>query len=901
MALKPLPASLFTATQPKTTDPGLVPDKSATGIFGDLFDIISRPSSAVQTGIRYGLDSNPGTSFVQGLGEGLTGKTHTSAAQTLKEHGVGGPLGAVAGFAGDVLLDPLTYLGVKVSKGISADEALLTAIKSSAKDVDLEAANLLAKNPTRVGLTVAGKPFGKGFAVGDVGGRVVEKLLGPATDRGTVGKLFSRNAELPLGLNNMQRVVENSNNSLFNDFRTGIKNVFMGDLTPEERVAIAKAIEKGDTLHNVPTTQANARLANLGAYQELALKVQNDAFLREAELGLHPLKKGADPKLVTSYEDYNSNYLYKYFEKPPKDLTPEMRRGISISDAEAAGYKPVTDIHDLLDLRMAKHYRDVTKATFARDAIDQFGIPADKLDALSDTSELHKFGWTSVDKLKNPVAKLHEGKVLPEFVVKALNTAEGVFSQPSVANDVMKGYDKFLNNWKFLNASMPGQHIRNGFGDYIMNLADGVKNPARYAQAMKVIKGVEEHNANSLLQLVDESAAHVPPVTGGKIKIGDKMYTSGEVWDMFGQSGAKSGYITSELQRSLNSSEKSALHNYASKVKSVVGDVADKREDVFRMAHFIDALDKHVGSGVALEEAVQKAGAQVRKFNIDYGNLSSFEKDVARRVIPFYTYMRKATPLNMELLFTKPGFMALYPKGKNLAEGLLGTTDENGNPIIPSWITDMAPIRVARANEQSRNPIERLLATLAGAGNNEPAFLSTTTGTTPFDTLKLPLEPVQKLMQGDITGALRSPVSNITQGLTPAIKAPVEVTTGRNMFTDQKITDWPSWMINQIGPGRAVTKGMNQSVPNSLTSNLLGLPLQVATVQRQAGEFYNRQAAASAKAHELKVNTLRKRFPDWESYSPARQRRLMAGARVPTVVDPALKAQQRYVQETLGQ
>ena len=57
---------------------------------------------------------------------------------------------SIGGFLGDVALDPLTYVGVKPTKGVGKTEALLKAVQSGADDVAEETSRILATNPTRV-------------------------------------------------------------------------------------------------------------------------------------------------------------------------------------------------------------------------------------------------------------------------------------------------------------------------------------------------------------------------------------------------------------------------------------------------------------------------------------------------------------------------------------------------------------------------------------------------------------------------------------------------------------------------------------------------------------------------------------------------------------------------------
>jgi hypothetical protein len=908
-----------------------------SGIFGDLFDLLSRPSSAVAGGVRNVLDDNDLTTFLGGAKEGILGREQTSFRDVLKDQGVGGKTGAAAGFGLDVLLDPLTYVGIKSTKGTNKASALVEAMKLGSENVDNVAADILAKNPSRIGLTVAGKEIAS-FRTGKTASKATEALLGPVTDRRLGARMFSREAELPLGLNEMSRVLESANNNKFNDFRQGVKSVFEKDLTPEERSLISLAIEKGESLDSTPVLNANAKFKTLGEYKQLSQRIMDDFYMQEASVGLFKPLKGKKGGVATDYEGYNPNYVYRYFRKPPEDLIPgqvkpikvsatgpnaadfmmQRKANVSLEEAQKLGYDPVTDIAEILDLRAAKHYRTTARATFVRDAVEKFGVPKSEIAKLPNGSQVKDLKWHPASMISSPITENATDVMLPEFAVRALNQAEATFRIGSVGNDVMRGFDKAMSQWKFLNtAASPGYHIRNSFSDFLLNVADGVYNPTRYEQARKVLSDVEDINQRTLLQIGDATAKEIPKGSA-KIKLPNgQTLTSDEVWDLYGRSGSKSGLISSELSRSLNPMERSSVMKYGSKAKAAIGDAADKREDFFRLAHFIDSLGKTAKKGRPLEEAAMEAGRAVRKYNIDYGNLSSFEKNVATRVIPFYSWIRRATPLNMELLFTKPGFMALYPKGQGMLQGMLGTEEAEGEQLVPQWIKEMAPVRVALAKEEAKNPLTALLSgkipdigeTLkwaSGAKANEPAFVSTTTGTTPFDTLDLPLEGLTQLLQGDLQGA-RTPIADLWQGVSPLIKAPTEITTGRNMFTDQEITDWQGWLAGLVGPTRVIDKGvqLNGATPAfenkaALTSFLTGVPIQVATAARQESEFNRRQDAVQERNRQAKLQTIRSRVPGFDDLPEARREALLRGSRS-TSMDPEARQQRRYLTQILGQ
>ncbi len=827
--------------------------RANAGIVGDLFNLLSRTSHASATAVDYATDKDSNTSLLGGLKEGITGKSKTTYSDVLNKHGVEGPAGAVLGFAGDVLLDPLTYTGIKFNKGISKTAAEIAATRTVGEEgalaVAKEAARLRATDPSHLYVTFGGKKISPKLNLPGTG--VTEKVQGTTLARG-----FSRAAELPLGLAESSRVFEGGSAGKFSSHLRGIKEVFVRNLTPEERVLISHAIETDSPLSNVPLKLSSGESAKamrgkvahpegfttLEDYRLLAKQQLKDMFTDERDFGL--LKD----------EQFRNNYVPHFYKTPPNDAIPgklvEIKTGPvgpnkesfmkarkfkgTLAEAESNGWTPVTDVADLLEIRAGKHHRVVGRAAFVQDAVNNFGVKLTK----DNRKFLTQQGWYDAEKALagSPLADKFKGTYLPEPVVKALNTTDKVLREGPVGSEFMKFYDKTMSEWKFLNTAVnPGYHVRNSFTDALMNFADGVVNPKYYAQARRVLA---DRQVNTSAEILGDGLAHVNEMTS-KVNIAGKKVSTKEAWDAYVGSGAKSGFVTTELTRNTNALEKKGLASYIARGKSLVGDASDTREDFFRLAHYLHALDQEVPKSKNFVDASVAAGKRVRKYNIDYGSLSSTEKNYVNRVIPFYSFMRKNLPLQMELLFTKPGFMAGYAKGQNLLQGVLGTQDDNGDYLVPDWIRNSAPVRVALAKQEANSPISKLLAQVAGAKEGEATFLPTVGGLTPLQDVANVLEPINSaISQGPVAG-MQEAAGRVVNMATPMIKAPVEMATGRSLYTGGKIDNWQEWLASQVGPTRMGAQAMTGNQNKALTS-FLGIPLQVNSQPRQLAELNRR-------------------------------------------------------------
>jgi len=396
--------------------------------------------------------------------------------------------------------------------------------------------------------------------------------------------------------------------------------------------------------------------------------------------------------------------------------------------------------------------------------------------------------------------------------------------------------------------------------DGIQNFMDGVRNPRHYDQAFKVLG---EHRAITEDELISQiTGATKAPIGSTKVRLGGVDYDAKQVYDAYLQSGAKSGQIQTEITPSLNRFEREGIGRYLDKTKQAanvgqsgwkktelgLADANNYREDVFRMAHFLSAMEDELPKVKNWDSAVANAGGRVRKFNIDYGSLSSFERNKIRRVVPFYGWMRRNMPLQVEMLFTRPGFMAAYPKGQDLMQGLLGTDNGEGDYMVPKWIRESMPVRIALGNNKSSNPLDKIIRKLSGAEPGEPVFMPLGSSMTPMGDLSTLTRPIQDFADADPLNSPGKAVAALAQGIgaeavnttTPFIKAPVELATGRNLYTGAPIDNWAGWLAGQISPGRQANNAISGNT-YGLTSWATGVQTQPVTEARQKGEFRRRE------------------------------------------------------------
>lgn len=897
-----------------------------SGIFGDLFDYLSRPARASAAAVYSQIDDDPSTELGRSVVDALLGKSRDITYKDVAEKaGLTGAPAAIAGFAGDVLLDPLTYVGLKTTKGVPLPALEKEAVEAAAAKglftpdaVTSELARLQSLNPNkkRMLLTFAGKEIG-GVDMPSAATKAKDLVIGAEGDRRTLAKAFSKKSELPFGLADRASISESRSAAEYQDFMRGLNDLYVRNLSVEERRLIMEALDSGETL-NAPLQISDAAhpegFQSLEDYRQLSRRLLDSFFEDEVAKGVYsPLQK-------------SDNYVPLYFRKPPKDLLPgeaaqlgflpagpnivrlQQRnpelKNMSLSVARQKGYDPIDDIAEAIQIRAAKHFRVSSRQDFLNDGVAQFGIRADDpaMKELLRSGKLpsdyvrldEAFGRADAKRLLSPAERKHFEEIeeiskvdksvkppdfpeiyLPRQVATALAAAKDVLNIDTVGSKFMRAYESALREWKFLNTgAMPGYHIRNSFTDALMNAADGVWDPKYYRRARKIQQDAKASHAAAILQRAENGGAELLDETVDRtLDIGGKKLSSAELWKLYGRSGAKSGFIDTELFRSMNPLERQAVADASlrskiaatplagyDKLKQKIGEFSDTRENLFRLAHFIKALEDEIPNFKTMEEAAEAAGARVRKYNIDYGDLSSFERRSMNKVIPFYSWMRRNLPLQIEMLFTKPGFMALYPKGQDLMQGLLGTDDGEGDFLVPQWIRDVAPVRMALAKNEANSPIAKAVRWLSGAGPGEGAVINLGSQTTPIGDFALLADPLNAAQREGPMGGVTDAASKVVNMLTPAIKAPVELATGRQLFTNAEIKNWDQWLLSQVGPSRVAAQGFGvgsgDPQARTLTSTFLGVPLQPITADRRASEFRRREDVLTALRSSMKDREL---------------------------------------------
>ena len=329
-------------------------------------------------------------------------------------------------------------------------------------------------------------------------------------------------------------------------------------------------------------------------------------------------------------------------------------------------------------------------------------------------------GWIELNDATQKMWKNLRGRKFDPQIAKEIEKTVAVFTQEASTKEFLKTFDRMQGIWKaWTLGPIPAYHFRNMVGNFWNNYLAGVVNPVHYARAARLqtaaVRGQLNGQERALWKLVER----------------------------FGITGR--GMYATEASF-LNDAAKT-LTERVTAIPHAAMQAGSHIEDNARIAHFLDRLSR----GWRPSEAAHS----VKKYLFDYGELTEFEKNVMRRLFPFYAWTRKNIPLQLESLITHPGRVLPVEKGRQ------ELYTESGRPnldLLPQWAKERMPAILPLAREGiSYFPVESWL----------------------------PYADLSKLDR---------PQDAVGELLTPIMKIPLELVTNKMYYFDRPIEDYPGEM-----------------------------------------------------------------------------------------------------------
>lgn len=387
----------------------------------------------------------------------------------------------------------------------------------------------------------------------------------------------------------------------------------------------------------------------------------------------------------------------------------------------------------------------------------------------------------------------------------------GRLSQPEeTMNSILKGIDWVNSVFKQTKLLTPGFHLRNTVGNY-MNLA------------------LSNLSGNELAQLTSALPNYMSIGVRGKdlIAKAEKLGLQNlselerseyELFSEFVRSGfLNSSYGVNDLEDLLLKSDELTKPGARKAIGKAVGLSAAGNEYVDRMYRLALFDMARKNPAIYQRAGLPDAASYVRFVLFDPKDLSQVEKNVMRRIIPFYTFTKKNLMYQLKNITMNPKRYRNVNRILDMSYDFVGADQADA----PEYQVDNMYIPIPFTNQDGE-----------------------------FITFKA------NLPQSDLNEWAEDPLRRLVASLTPILRAPYEVATNQQIYTGMPISEfegqegyklpflnrWQEYALSQTGLDAPVT-----SVYNLLTGNI-GQSLGFGTTNLESAE----RSRAYDELNELK-------------------------------------------------
>jgi len=353
-----------------------------------------------------------------------------------------------------------------------------------------------------------------------------------------------------------------------------------------------------------------------------------------------------------NFLDFNG--LKSYAEVQSKYYTPDenILKAYAIRASEQASFTARTKFVDKVLDQFGTKVKAGTRAVpegyglylpkgairfFAKDVVDSNVLVklADKYGELIPVDEL-----ADVIKTMPSITTKVSTYMFPKSIAQDMNKFSKFFIGDPTTNKLLGLFDKAQNAWKMMATTVRLPfHLRNMYSNWWQAYLSGI-NPQKMP--------------DRLLQAISFQSGNMK-----NIKLGGKNFTYEQLKRQVEDLGIHGkGWLGADIPQTFFNELEGIIKGGALK-KLNPFDAGRKFgmmiEDNARVAVFLDQIDKG--------KSFKDASRAVRKYMFDYSELTDFERNVMRRVWPFYTWSRKNIPLQIQSVLQQPRKYQIYGKG----------------------------------------------------------------------------------------------------------------------------------------------------------------------------------------------------------------------------------------------
>lgn len=360
------------------------------------------------------------------------------------------------------------------------------------------------------------------------------------------------------------------------------------------------------------------------------------------------------------------------------------------------------------------------------------------------------------------------------------------------AKGLTRLYDKYLNFFKKNKVLSPSFQINNFLGNTSNMYLAGIpatKQATLFPEAMHIM-----NKSDDLMRKSAQIAADEAKGIKSTVKLTNKEQKMLDIWNGFIDAGFGDPKALTAMDLADMPDNLRKYFTGDKKFKNVKDFVKDGlpylnnkmnnyMDTVARLATYIEGTRN---PSFLSKLGVDDAGEAVRKVLFDPSDLTDFERNKLKRIIPFYTFTKKNLAFQVSNLSKNASQYSRLIKGY---KNLLNSATDNNSENVSDWIKNNLYIPIPGVGKDGSYKILR--------------------GSLPF---------------GNLIDTMENPIDTLTNLSTPLVRMPVELSTNKNAFTGNDIESFKGELSKNI-PN--LTKKQEY-----LLSNLTGLDVPAKNVNR---------------------------------------------------------------------
>lgn len=387
-------------------------------------------------------------------------------------------------------------------------------------------------------------------------------------------------------------------------------------------------------------------------------------------------------------------------------------------------------------------------------------------------------------RLKVAGVKELEGVVFDAQTAKYLERAVDTFSTNAEMNKFVGMFDKVMDWWKVLVTSVnPGFHFRNAYGSGFNGYAKwglAYFNPKYWKQAKKIVGFANKYTPDMAKIIGVDDLKSTAKWLGEELADG---VTYRDAVKMFQETGVigkkfKATEIINEGYKFQGNAKKLAKTLNVAGKDSILAKAGDK------IGSDTESFVRTVGALVELNHTgnLKQSAFTAQEVFVNYQNLTQFERQIGRRVFPFWSWMKQNTANQIKFVFTQPG---RYSKIARIAQASeAGAKEKLPEHLRPEYFNRLGMWQL-------------------------PIMLPD--GTPLFFNPDFPFKDLTNL----------NPVNwrtNILTSLSPFLKLPLELVpeTGYDIFRGRQIERYPGYKAPVPGILQSFVRGLDKATGNKL-------------------------------------------------------------------------------------